>query len=258
MDNYGSVPSRGGGSRIVMNSPISSTRLDRLVADVAAQEPATVVDIGCGWGEALIRVLEQVPDCRGTGIDLHEPDIDRARATTRDRCVENRSTFIAGDAGSFDDSVDLAINIGSYQAFSDVETALRRFHAIVKPGGRLLFGIEIWMSIPTDVQLSNMWKDASVDDCMLLADIVDVIAATGWRVLDLQESSRDEWDAFECGLMRDREEWLVANPGAPGVEEMSWELDKHRRSWLRGHRDVMGFATFVLGPIGTVNLEDGE
>jgi hypothetical protein len=56
-----------------------------------------------------------------------------------------------------------------------------------------------------------------------------------------------EWDEFESGLATGAEEWLLANPDHPEAGAVRDRLDTHRSIWLRGHRDVMGFAYLTLG-----------
>jgi cyclopropane fatty-acyl-phospholipid synthase-like methyltransferase len=39
-------------------SPLSEERAARLVGFLGGAGPATVLDVGCGWGELLLRVLD--------------------------------------------------------------------------------------------------------------------------------------------------------------------------------------------------------
>jgi hypothetical protein len=117
----------------------------------------------------------------------------------------------------------------------------------VKPGGRLLFGAEIWDQTPTDEQLANMWPGIAVGDCLHLPDLVDAATAQGFRPLEIQTATRGEWEEFGSGLAAGPEEWLLANGDHPEADQVRAHLDRHRSIWLRGHRDVMGFAYLTLG-----------
>ena len=65
-------------------SPLSEERADRLVAFLTEHEPATVLDVGCGWAELLLRVLEAAPRATGLGIDLDEESLAHARRVAAD------------------------------------------------------------------------------------------------------------------------------------------------------------------------------
>ena len=59
-------------------SPLSDERAQRLVAFLTEHAPATLLDVGCGWGELLLRVLEAAPTATGLGLDLDEESLAHA------------------------------------------------------------------------------------------------------------------------------------------------------------------------------------
>ena len=228
-------------------APLAVARADRLVADLAAVKPATVIDLGCGWGELLLRILTSCPDARGIGVDTHGPDLARGRANAAARRLSDRVTFIEGPAAENLSGADVVINLGAHQAFGGVSEALHALRDAVNPGGRLLFGAEYWEHPPTPAQLANMWPGISVDDCADLAGLVDQAVAAGFRPLRIETATRGEWEEFESGLAADVEHWLLTHADHPDAGEVRAKLDTQRNIWLRGHRDVMGFAYLTLG-----------
>jgi cyclopropane fatty-acyl-phospholipid synthase-like methyltransferase len=46
-------------------SPLSEARAAKLVSFLAEGRPTSVLDVGCGWGELLLRVLEAAPAALG-------------------------------------------------------------------------------------------------------------------------------------------------------------------------------------------------
>ncbi len=251
MTNADSPPALGIGSILRTNSPIGRESLNCLVEELASAQPATVLDHGCGWGEMLLDVLEAAPNAQGTGIDVHGPDIERAGASAEHRDLAERTTFIQGSSAESTASADIVISLGSYQVFGTIQQALSQLHYSTHPSGRLVFGAEFWSTLPTEDQLAYMWEGAKVDDCLLLPDLIDAVARAGWRVLDMRTSTLQEWEEFECGQLRDREEWLVSNPEHESTLRVRNEVNETRMSWLRGHRNVMGFVTLVLAADGT-------
>jgi len=50
-------------------------------------------DLGCGWGELLLRILDAVPGAVGTGIDLSAADLARGRDNAAARGLASRVSF---------------------------------------------------------------------------------------------------------------------------------------------------------------------
>ena len=44
-------------TQLTFHGPLSEVRAARLVARLTRNSPRTVLDIGCGWGELMLRVL---------------------------------------------------------------------------------------------------------------------------------------------------------------------------------------------------------
>jgi SAM-dependent methyltransferase len=237
----------GSGALLTFHGPLSTERADRLAASLAAGRPASIVDYGCGWGELLLRVLEAAPEANGVGIDIHGPDLARGRRNAEKRGLSGRVSFIEGLAADHASPADVVISCGAYQAFGTIPEALKALRALVKPAGLLLFGAEIWDRTPTGDQLATMWPGMTVADCLHLPDLLDVATTAGFRPLRIQTATRGEWEEFESGVAAGAEEWLLANGDHPEADRVRDKLDRHRSIWLRGHRDVMGFAYLTLG-----------
>ncbi|MFD0568053.1 SAM-dependent methyltransferase [Kitasatospora gansuensis] len=236
----------GAARRLTFHVPLSTTRADRLVAELASRK-ASVTDFGCGWGELLLRVLDAAPQAHGIGVELHGPDVERARGNAAGRGLAHRATFVEGDAREHLSPADLVISSGAYQAFGSIPDALQALRPLVNPGGRLLFSCEIWERTPTAEELTNLWPGSTVDTCLHLPDLVDQAVAAGFRPLGIETSTRGEWDSFESGFAADAEEWLLANSNHPEADAERARLDAHRTTWLRGSREVVGFAFLTLG-----------
>jgi trans-aconitate methyltransferase len=59
-------------------------------------------------------------------------------------------------------------------------------------------------------------------------------------------SDAAEWDNYEWSWIGSLTEWAVDNPGHPDAAEALTVAHEHRDQWLRGYRNVLGFATLVL------------
>ncbi|MEY9856695.1 SAM-dependent methyltransferase [Catenulispora sp. GAS73] len=241
----------GPATRMVFYSPMSEERANRIAADLAATEPATVADYACGWGELLLRVLALAPAARGYGVDLSGRELARARANAAARGLGDRVEFVEGPARENARPADVVISSGAWQALGrNVTRALETLRPLVNPGGRLFFGVEHWETVPPPERLAEMWPGTTAGSYELLADLADHAVAAGFRPLRIESSTRAEWDDYESLETMDAEEWLLANPDHPDAAAVRDELDSKRSIWLRGHRDYFGFAMLTLGVPG--------
>lgn len=249
MDTPDPPPPAGNGSALAYNSPLSVERASRLVEQLTRADPRDVLDVGCGWAELLLDLLEAAPSARGIGIDEHGPDIARAQEDARRRGLSGRVQLEARQADDSLPSADLVLNIGAFQAFGDVPAALTRLRELVRPGGRVLLGCEYWEHVPSDAELAALWEGTAREESLLLPDLVDATITAGFRPLSTQTVTRQEWEDYESGHMAPREEWLARHAEHPQADAVRAQLDEQRTIWLRVHRDLLGFAYLTLLPV---------
>ncbi|POX38654.1 SAM-dependent methyltransferase [Streptomyces sp. Ru73] len=226
-----------------------------MVARLAAVRPATVLDIGCGWGEFMLRVLDAVDGATGVGIDLNADDLARGRANAAARGLADRVEFAEESGhGTTRGPADLVLCLGAGQAVSGPEsphnyrTVLRELRRLVTPGGRVLYGEGFWQRPPTTAELTRMWPGATAEEHVGLGELVDLAVEAGFRPAWVETANADEWEAFESGYRCAVEEWLAAHPGHPLAAETRARADAHRAAWLTGYRDVLGLAYLTLVP----------
>ncbi|MFC8953103.1 SAM-dependent methyltransferase [Streptomyces sp. NPDC057101] len=238
---------------LAFHGPLSEARADRMIARLAATEPADVLDIGCGWGELLLRVLEAAPMAKGAGIDINAEDLARGRALAGARGLADRVEFVEESAlGTDRGPVDAILCLGSSQALCDPEqphdpaAALRELRRLVRPGGRVVLGEGFWERTPTEEELAGMWPGANTGDHLSLGALVDLAVEAGFRPAWIETASAEEWEEFESGYRYDTEVWLAAHPGHPLAAETRERVDRQRSSWLNGYRRVLGIAYLTL------------
>ncbi|WP_078862133.1 SAM-dependent methyltransferase [Streptomyces sp. NRRL F-5123] len=252
------VPGADGPPRLtglVFHGPIGEARaarwVDRLAPVLAAApDGGRVLDIGCGWGELMLRLLAAAPPARGTGLDLNTEDLARGRANAAARGLSARADFVEADATKADhEPADVVLCLGASQALADnLAEALAALRARVRPGGRVLLGEGFWEREPTPAELAASWPDAAATDHTDLATLVDTAVAAGFRPVWVESADRTEWDDFESGYLADTELWLATHPNHPSAPATRDRLDTHRSAWLRGYRTILGIAYLTLVP----------
>jgi len=227
------------------NAPLSSARADSLAAALAAGDPRSIIDAGCGWGELLIRAVAASNIATGLGVDGDLVALDRGRANASRARLSERVAFVEGDIADLSESADVVICIGADHAFGDQDDALTALYGRVKNGGLLLFGTGFWERDPTNEQAAIL--DMTPESLCHLDGLVEKAIAAGFRPLSIQVANSDEWYEFESGFLADRETWLVSHADDPSADEVRRKSDLHRKAWLSGYRGVLGFAYLILG-----------
>ncbi|MDN3292850.1 methyltransferase domain-containing protein [Streptomyces ficellus] len=242
--------------RLAFHGPLSEARADRFVERLAATRPATVLDIGCGWGEFMLRLLAAVPGTTGTGIDVNGEDLARGRELAEARGLAGRAEFVEESAHSTARGpADVVLCLGAGQALSDPAapydpaSVLRELRRLVAPGGRVLLGEGFWQRTPSPGELAAMWPGARAGDHPVLGGLVDLAVEAGLRPARIETASEDEWEEFESGYREDTELWLAAHPSHPSAAEVRERVDRQRGTWLNGYRRVLGIAYLTLVPV---------
>jgi cyclopropane fatty-acyl-phospholipid synthase-like methyltransferase len=228
-------------TRMRWNTPLSETHAE-LLLDRMDLTGGHLADLGCGWGELLLRAVGRTPGLRGTGVDTDEVSLERGRAAARERGLESRVEWAGADASTWDGVAERVFCIGAAHAFGSAKAALEGLARVVPAGGRLLYGDGFWAAPPSEAA-----KEIFGPDMPTLPELLDVAGAAGWRVLHLSAADQLEWDDFESTSRAGWEEWLRAHPADPRAPDVRAWLDRRLREYVRDYRGVLGLTYLVLG-----------
>jgi SAM-dependent methyltransferase len=234
-------------ARMRWNTPLSEEHAALLLRRLDVRPGARVLDLGCGWGELLLRAVAAggvagPVATRGVGVDTDEDTLARGRRLAAERSLNRHVAFVMGEAAAWQEPADRVLCIGSAHAFGGTGAALDALATVVRPGGRLLFGEGYWQRGPT-AEATRIFG-ADVTD---LAGLVEAARERGWRLLHLSTADQREWDDFESTWLAGRQEWLLTYPEDPRAAQVRAELDDRLRRYVGGYRDVLGLAYLVLG-----------
>ena len=212
---------------LIFNSPLSEQRAEALIEALGG---GTILDLGCGAGELLLRALERWPGARGTGVDLDEGLLARARREAAARGLDRRGHFAHDDVAGWTQGAGAAIAIGIAHAWGGAAgmlPALRRLAPLV------VVGDGFWAQPPTQAALEGL-GGASADELGTLDDLLGLVRGAGFEVRDVQVATQEEWDAFEAA-------WRATQPDDVAAAR--------RDGYEQGYRGVLGFA-YVVGLAG--------
>ena len=215
-------------------SPLSTERAARIVrflADglVACDEPPLVLDVGCGWAELLLRVLEAVPAARGVGVDSGQGSIEHGRALAARRGLAERAELRCADARTgAPEKADAVICAGASQIWGppveaaqplDYSAALSALRDLVPRGGRVLYAESIWTKPPTPAAIAPL--AGREDELVTLPELLEIAAGHGFAPLQVGQADLDEWDVFESGYAAPYARWLATHaPDDPDAGEV--------------------------------------
>jgi len=243
-------------TRLTFHGPLSEARAGRLIDRLTRTCPATVLDVGCGWGELMLRILAALPDATGLGFDTDEGDLARGREAARARGLSGRVTFVnESGVGTTRGPADLVLCVGSSHALTEAEppqsvpAALAILRRLVTPTGRVLLSESFWQRPPAEAELAAMWPGTAAGDLPDLPGLVDLAVDAGFRPAWIETATGEEWEDFESGYQCDEEEWLAAHAGHPEAARIAAQVDEHRSFWLRGYRGLLGQAYLTLVPV---------
>ena len=117
---------------------------DRMVELAAIGPGDRVLDVATGLGEPAVTAARKAgPGGHVEGVDLSADMLDFARERVRELGLGN-VVFRKGDAAALDvplESYDSVLCRWGLMFMGDIAVRLRRFHAALKPGGRLVAAV---------------------------------------------------------------------------------------------------------------------
>lgn len=223
---------------MLWNSPLGEPHSDELLEHMKFSAATSIVDLGCGWGELLLRAVERT-GAKGTGVDTDRLALDRGKLAAQKKGID--VDFVPQSAADWQGTRDRAICIGSSHTIGGSRAMLQRLAEIV-PKGRVLVGDTFWERQPTDIA-----RQIHGDGVPMLIDLVAMCRETGWEILNLTTADQREWDNFESSHRAGLRQWIIENPGSPKAQEVREQLDERESGYIMSYRGLLGFAYLVLG-----------
>jgi len=180
--------------------------LEQLPPDLTGKR---VLDVGCGTGTLIKRLLERYPAVASvTGVDVSERMLRQARKLAMGRAAARHVTWIRQHGETLDlppGSFDIVVCANTFHYFKHPVTMLRALHRVLKPGGILI--VEDYSRegpLVRHFEWAISWYDPLHQRAYTLADMERLLAVAG---LDRTYGARFRIDTLWRG-------WIVTI-GAP-------------------------------------------
>ena len=95
-----------------------------------------ILDIGCGTGSLMVKLLDEKPQVRGYGLDLSEEMLKVAREK-----LPKRIELVYGEAEALpydNKKFETVVMVDSFNYFVNPEQAIKEAYRVLKPGGTLV------------------------------------------------------------------------------------------------------------------------
>lgn len=222
-------------------APLSSTSVDALVSKLCVPMGARVLDVGCGDGEWLARVVAAYPEVSAEGVDSSPFAVARARTRLAGSAEIHETTISA--FGSHRGVYGAVLCVGSTHAFGGLEETLLGVYQLLGRQGVALVGEGFWERPPGDAALAGLGAGAS--DFTDLAGVIDRARRRGFAPYYAHVSSQSEWDEYEFTWVGNLERH--AGQGSnDDAAELRAAAAEHLQGYLGGYRGTLGFVTLLL------------
>lgn len=119
---------------------------------VDIQDGWTILDIGCGGGATLQRLLKRSQDAKVYGIDISEESVAKAKKVNTK--VLDKQVFVTQGSAErlpYEDGMfDLVTAVETVYFWSNLPDCLQEVHRVLKPGGKFVIMVEV-------VDSDSMW-----------------------------------------------------------------------------------------------------
>jgi SAM-dependent methyltransferase len=135
----GDTPMRNYSRKLSQFNAFAEPELRRLIASVGLRPGMKILDAGCGSGEALPWLLDEVkPSGNVLGIDLAAAHVDAARSHACANIQVLQGNLLTARVAPA--SIDFVWCVNTINHFHDPILGVRRLASLLRPGGRIAIG----------------------------------------------------------------------------------------------------------------------
>ena len=238
--------------------------VDDLVARIQTENPATVVDLGCGPGTATRTLVDRWPTAHVTGIDSSTEMIDKAEHIASD-VPDGRLHFSVGAIETWapEHPIDVIIANAALHWVPEHVTLLPHWVAALRPGGTLAFqmprpaddrGAAALRAVVSDPRWSGRLADVTTPGGLASGPTWVRSAETYADILGRLDCSVDAWETTYMHVLPGDDpvlEWFAGSGLRPFTEALGGDDSGDAAAF----RDAMAAAlrdAYPQRPYGTI------
>jgi ubiquinone/menaquinone biosynthesis C-methylase UbiE len=150
---------------------------EKLCSNLNIQADSRVIDIACGKGTTAMLVAEKY-GCNVVAVDIDPQLIEEAKALAKKKGLENKITFLVGDALNLpfqNDEFDIAISQAMLVLVDDKIKAIQEAERVVKKGG-----IAGWLELSWKKEITEDFLQ-KVSSVICAYCMTNVLTFDGWK-----------------------------------------------------------------------------
>lgn len=159
---------------------------------------AEILEIGCGGGANIARLLKLCPEGRVTGIDYSELSVEVSTETNKSEVDAGRVAIKQGSVLELpldDESFDTATAFETIYFWQDIEKAFKEVWRILRHGGSFFICNE------TDGEAAEGYEWEKENDNLKIYKIEEVLSAlkqAGFSDIDIHRNKENGWICFNA------------------------------------------------------------
>ncbi len=146
-----------------------------------------ILDLGCGGGANVGRLLELAPQGKVAGLDYSEVSVKTSRETNRKAIEDGKCKILQGDVSKIpfpNESVNLVTAFETIYFWPELEQSFAEVYRVLKPAGRFLITNE------SDGKNEASLKWTKVIDGMRVytgAELEDILKKVGFSQIEIDD-----------------------------------------------------------------------
>jgi SAM-dependent methyltransferase len=228
-------------------NPMSKDKLEKLFLLLDLMPNSRVLDIGCGKGESLIRLVEFF-NISGVGVDLSPYHSRDCKENINKRVSSSDIKILEMDGAKYkpdaNEAYDLSMCLGASWIYNGFKGTIEALRKMTKPEGLIIVGEPYWLKEPDDeyLKMSGIKKKEFNSHYKN----IDVGEKEGLYCVYTLVSNHDDWDHYETLQWLATMDYITDFPDDQDNPELLKRIKKAKMEYLLYGRDTIGWAIYVF------------